>query len=628
MMFGPLSRMRRGRLNETEQSTTSLAAAAEPEQPADEQPPKNLLLRGIAAAPGVAVGPARVVNRPLLRADTLRRIAPAEIASESDRLLRAIDAAKDELRETRQRLGPVAPEQHLAILSAYIEMVGDEALLGEALLRIERELMSAEAALARALAIVRRALANADDPYLSARAADLGFVEQQILNHLRGGPRDPVAGADHPAVVVARHLSPADAVQLERAVSLAIATDVGGGTSHTAIVARSLGIPAVVGLQRLSAEVEEGDLVIVDGLEGLVIVDPSPEVRTRYEERLRGLRDDDALLLPHARVPAVTADGVAITVRANIERLDDVAPAVARGGEGVGLYRTEFIYLGHARLPSEEEHYQAYRLAVERTAPHPVTIRTLDLGGDKLPAAFHRADAATRAWSVRGIRLSLAQQQIFKQQLRGVIRASAHGPVRLLFPMVSGPDEVRQARQVLDEVYAELRGEGHTFDPAIPVGVMVEVPAAAATADLLASQVDFFSIGTNDLIHYTLAIDRGDERAAHLYQPLHPAVIRLVRQVAEAGQSAGIPVAVCGEMARDDLGLMVLLGLGLREFSVNGMAIPQVKARLRKLHTGRARELAERIGECQSVEEALVLARQALAAADAGTGEAEAVARA
>jgi phosphotransferase system enzyme I (PtsI) len=507
----------------------------------------------------------------------------------------------------------VIPEPHRAILAAYIEMVSDEALVGEALLRIERDLISAEAALSRAIDMVRRALAKADDPYLSARAADLDFVEQQLLHRMQGIPTEVPRRPEQPAVVVARHLSPADAVLLQRDQVLALVTDVGGATSHTAIVARSLGIPAVVGLGRLSTMVREGERLIVDGLEGTVVVDPSPALVARYEDRRRNQRDDDDELLPGARAPAVTRDNVAVTVRANVEQRDDVTAALARGAEGIGLLRSEFLYLGRAGLPDEQAHYQAYRDALERAAPYPVTIRTLDLGGDKLPPAFHSSGAAPRAWSLRGIRLSLRQQQIFRWQLRGLVRASAHGELRVLFPMVSGLEEVLQAKEILRAAQAAVQEAGHAAAPHIPVGVMIEVPAAVAIAELLAEHVDFFSIGTNDLIHYALAIDRGDERAAPLYQPLHPGVLRLIRQTLQAAEHANLPVALCGDMARDPACLLVLLGLGLRELSVNAMAIPKVKALLKVLHTGEARALAEQVLACTTAIDAQRTAQDALA---------------
>jgi len=372
-------------------------------------------------------------------------------------------------------------------------------------------------------------------------------------------------------------------------------TDLGGRTSHTAILARSLNIPAVVGLETVSDVANGGDTVVIDGLSGVVVLNPTKEELHRYLQRKSRYQAFRKELESYAALPAVTRDGHKIRVGANIELLDEVGTLQRYGAEGIGLYRTEFLYMNRDHPPSEEEHFLAYRRVAEAALPFPVTIRTLDIGGDKLVHSVPVQEEVNPSLGLRSIRLCLRERDLFKTQLRGILRASETGNVRILFPMISGLGELLQTLELLEEARGELRQAGAAFDEGMAVGVMIEVPSAAMTADLLAKHVDFLSIGTNDLIQYALAIDRGNEHVAYLYEPLHPAVLRLIRSVTEAGRAQGVPVAVCGEMAGDELDTLVLLGLGVQELSMHARSIPRIKRLISHAALSEARDLVEEV---------------------------------
>jgi phosphotransferase system enzyme I (PtsI) len=557
----------------------------------------------VAASPGIAIGKAYVVDRKRVEIPRFFLVDIRHVPGEVERFRDAVRRSQDELREIRGRLQDSILDEHLHILDAHIRMLQDRTLVQETLRTIQQERINAEWAVTKALDKFRSILMASEDEYLRSRVADLDFVAQRVLRHLGGVTQESISQIQEEVIVVAHDLSPADTAQMDKGVIRAFATDMGGRTSHTAIIARSLEIPAVLGLERITETVRTGDTIIVDGLRGLVVVDPSPDLLEDYLERRAHYRVVEEGLLAFGRLAGETRDGRRVIVRANIEMPEEVPSVLSHGGEGIGLYRTEFLYLNRDRLPEEEDHYRTYRELAERMAPRSVTIRTLDIGGDKLLTQPGGMQECNPALGLRAIRLSLKEVDVFKTQLRGILRASGHGKLRIMFPMISGVAEIRQVKAILEEAKEDLRARGEPFNPAVPIGAMIEIPSAVSVADFLAREVDFFSIGTNDLIQYSLAIDRVNEHVVYLYEPLHPAVLRMVRATVEAGHRAGIPVAMCGEMAGEPLYIPILMGLSLDELSMNALAIPLAKKIIRSLNAEECRVLAARIFEFGTAQE-------------------------
>jgi phosphotransferase system enzyme I (PtsI) len=568
-------------------------------------------LSGIGVSPGIAVGPALVA---IQRTQVLRfPVGPDGVARELSALERARQRSRTQLEQIRRRIATARGADLAAIFDAQLLMLDDPILVGRAAAVVRNERVNAEWAVQRALDEAAAVFDDVDDPYLHERKGDLHDVAGRLRMNLRdekGGARDRLQDLDAPCVLIADELTPSVVAQLDWTRIKGFATDAGSRTYHTAILARSLGVPAVVGLHDVSRRVPPGASVIIDGESGEVVIDPTPALWQEAEGRSSTRR---ITALTHEEDgPLQTIDGEPIVLHANIERSDDVPSALGAGAQGIGLYRSEFMLVGGPPdMAVEEEQYHVYRQLVERMEGRPVTIRTFDV--DERQLARPLVDAALDArWfpepqrsghaGLRGVRFGLAQPRIFKTQLRALLRAAAHGPLRIMFPFVSSVQEVRDAKSLLLEAREELTSRGETV-PDVPVGIMIEVPSAAFTASLLAKEADFFTIGTNDLIQYTLAVDRTDDRVSNRYEPLHPAVLRLLRQVRRAASRQGIPVSVCGEMASDPLLLKLLIGCGLREFSMTPGAIPMARRVVKDTSARQMVRVAARVLTLGTVEE-------------------------
>jgi phosphotransferase system enzyme I (PtsI) len=546
------------------------------------------VLEGLGVAPGVAIGPAFLLEAGAIPV-AVRKLTEAEVPAELERFNAAVVKGQKQLRKLKTKsasLPGAAAEEIGYLLEAYLQMLSGSRLLRGVERRITQDLVNAEAAVQAEIAEIAEGFAALSDQYLAARADDIREVGDRLIRNLTQTPYAGFANVAPGTVVIAEELSPADTALLDPALIGGFATVLGGPEGHTAIMARSLGLPAVLGVAGLIGAVHGGDLVVVDGSAGRVVVNPTPELRAEYERRQEEYRSEQRMLGRLKRVPAVTRDGEAVTLLANLELPRELEPALAAGAEGIGLLRTEFMFMNREDLPGEEEQYKALKSIVEAMDGRPVTVRTLDIGGDKLAFSLggHIAESANPALGLRAIRLSLKERPLLEAQLGAILRASAHGQVRILLPMISSISEVRQVRQVLATVARRLkRRKVKIADPMPPLGVMIEVPGAALSADALAQACEFFAIGTNDLTMYTLAIDRSEEQVAHLYNALHPAVLRLIQFTAEAALRARIPISVCGEIAGDPRYTALLLGLGVRELSMAWPALPRVKQRIRSI---------------------------------------------
>jgi phosphotransferase system enzyme I (PtsI) len=566
-----------------------------------------LIKRGLAASPGIAVGRAFVIDRRRVKTPK-RHIDEDEVGSEIARFEAALRLSDEQLGRIKAKLAEQQGDDHFLILEAHQLILHDEHLVNPTRDRIIKEHVNVEWALRKTVEEIKAVFESVEEDYFRERRSDVDFVGDRILRNLLGVEMQAPA-PPRGAIIVAHDLSPADTASLHRADCAAFATDVGGKTSHSAILARAFEIPSVVGLDNITDMIGNGDLVIVDGLHGEVVIRPTPEQCEDYKKRARRHTSYVRQLKANRDVPAETTDGARVRLYANVEITEEVGSALDHGAEGIGLYRTEFLYLDRAELPREEEHFMHARGILRRLHPFPSTFRTFDLGGDKAAPFSGIAEEANPALGLRSIRLCLRERGLFKAQLRGLLRASAFGRMRIMFPMISGIGELREAKVVLNEAKAELQREGHAFDPALPVGIMVEMPSAVMIADLLAKESDFMSIGTNDLIQYTLAIDRVNEQVGYLYQPLHPAILRMLRFVVDSGHAAGVRVGVCGEMAGDPMFSLILLGLGVDELSMNSTAIPVVKTVVRGTTLEAAKALAERALSLPTGEEVEVLCR-------------------
>ena len=539
-------------------------------------------LKGIAVSPGIIIGKAHLIDRSRVKILYQYLISDQQVNKEVERFKDALGAAKDQITHLKNRM-PEQIKKHSFILDSHLMIMDDSMFFNATINSILSEKINAEWALKKSVQSIENLFSQIDDPYIKERIVDVEYVAERVLRNLAGKEQESLYEISERVIIVAHELSPADTSSINIAKVMGFITDVGGRTSHAAIIAQSLKIPAVVGLEAVTRQVQDGTLLIEDGNTGEVIIDPDDDLIILYQEKQLHQERFESSIIRLSHLPAETKDGHMITVRANIEFLEEVATAKDHGAEGIGLYRTEFHYLRSQGLPQEDELFEDYKEVAEILAPNPVTIRTLDLGGDRFSSEISWTKETNPALGLRAIRFCLQQPKMFKSQLRAILRASAFGNIQVMFPMISGLQELLDSRNILKEVMAELEQEGTAYDRNIKVGVMIEIPSAVTVADILGKHVDFFSIGTNDLIQYALAIDRVNEHVAFMYQPFHPAILRMILQVIKAAKQAGIKVALCGEMAGDPLCTSVLLAMGIDELSLNAGGIPMIKKVIRSL---------------------------------------------
>lgn len=552
------------------------------------------LRNGIPVSPGAVVGPALVLGSDDVRIPN-KYVSKDVVDSEQDRFHLALDQVSQDIEESEMLVSEQLGSQYAAIFSAHLQMARDPGFISRVEDGIREKAYSPEYAVSKTLRQLAEQMQNLGDNYLAERALDVFDLEKRLLRQLLGESREELRNLTRPVIILAHDLTPSETATLDTDFVLGFATEVGGHTSHTAILAGALEIPAVVGLGRCLAGVSGGETVILDGTVGHVTIDPDDSAMARFEQsRKRSTLVRERLASVEAK-PAVTKDGESVRIFGNIEFPREIDQCLKRGADGVGLYRTEFLYLGNSQEPTEEDHYQAYCRVLKACGDRPVVIRTLDIGADKIPARLRDrfADAQNPMLGLRSVRLSLLHTALFRTQLRAILRAAVHGNAKIMFPLVSTLLEFRQAKMILMEVMEDLEDEGIHFQPELPIGMMVEVPSAVVLADEFAREVDFFSIGTNDLIQYTLACDRSDPSVANLYRSGDPSILRMLKRVLEAGQEHGKPVSVCGQMSSEARFVPLLLGLGLRQLSAIPHSVPRLKEVVRNISIPDAERIAE-----------------------------------
>jgi phosphotransferase system enzyme I (PtsI) len=549
--------------------------------------------KGVGVSPGIAIGRAVIVEK---RVASVYRvpIREDEVPAEVTRFLESLEKTRDELFELKAKVSRSMGDEYAQIFEAHAMIVGDASFADKVVQKIENEQVNAEWALAEVQEELQARFASFEDDYLRERVADVKDVAERVLVNLTGISHHDLSEITHDVVILADDLTPSDTIHFNRRPVVGFATEVGGRTSHTSIIAKSLFMPAVIGVPRLTKIVDNDELVIVDGYEGAVVVNPTPAMVQEYLSRVSRHEEAEQKLLENRELAAESKDHHQVSLQANIELLEELNDAKKYGADGIGLYRSEFLYLSTSPfLPTEEEHFETYRRLAEETAPNWCVIRTFDLGGKKLAREVMGSKEDNPVLGLRALRLCMQHRDMFKTQLRALLRASAYGKIKIMFPLVSGVQELRQVKTLVRQIRLELDAQEVPYNKDLKIGIMIEVPSAAVIADMLATEADFFAIGTNDLIQYSLAIDRGNENVSYLYEPLHPALLRLIKGVIDAGKRAGIPVSMCGEMASDPIYAIVLLGLGLEIFSMNPSSIPVVKNVIRSVRYKDCKRIAE-----------------------------------
>ena len=568
------------------------------------------ILHGVPVSVGISIGRAYLLGQGHYCLAPMQSISQELVDLELARLQHAFDQALDSLREIRSQI-PKEQSDHAAILDTHIMVLQDPKLRRATEHYIRDMHLNAEWALEKGVADIERSFQGIEDEYFRARVQELRLLTMRVMNQLLGN-KNSIKPITSRVILIAHDLSPADTVELDVSKIMAFATAQGGRTSHVAILARTLEIPAVVGVEDLESSVADNEFVIVDGFRGQIVIDPDEKELTYYTDLKYSFEAYQKEVMRKLDLPAETRDGFRVQLHANIELFEEVSKVLDYAGDGVGLYRTEYSYLYRTELPTEQELVEEYRDLASILYPRRVVIRTLDAGGDKLGHGFEQYDEANPVLGLRAVRFCLRHQDIFKTQLRAILRASQVGNMSLMFPMISGLGELREVLAVLDQAKSELMEEGLPFDPQVPVGIMIELPSAVMIADILAKHVDFFSIGTNDLIQYSLGIDRTNKYVSHLYQPLHPALLRSIKQVVDAGHKAGIEVSMCGEMASDPYCLPILMGMHVDSLSLNPQSIPWIKRILRKLTKEECSELLSQVLSLDSVSASNKLVRESI----------------
>jgi len=559
-------------------------------------------LRGIAVSPGIIIGKAHLVYRSKVNILYQYLIRDEQLNKEVKRFEKALSVTENQILNLKNRM-PNQVKEHSFILDSCLMILKDSMITDSTIQRILNDKINAEWALQKSVEDISQVFDQIDDDYIKSRINDVENVTERVLRNLSGKAQESLAGISERVIIVAHDLSPADMTELNIDKVMGFITNVGGKTSHTAIMAQALELPAVMGLESATDQVEDGDLLILDGNTGDVIINPDDIEINNYKKKQIQHEEYKSLIVKTSHLPATTLDGHRIVIKANVEFFEEVMSVRDYGGEGVGLFRTELLYLKSKGFPTEEELFEDYREVVETIAPDPVTIRTLDLGGDKFDSKLEISKETNPALGLRAIRLCLKETEMFKTQLRAILRASIYGEVQIMFPMISGLQEVLDAKKILGQAKEDLNREKIEYDHEIKVGIMIEIPSAVTMAEVLAKHVDFFNIGTNDLIQYALAIDRINEHVAYMYQPFHPAILKMIQQVVNAARNTGINVSLCGEMAGDPLCVPILLSIGINELSMNARTIPIIKKIIRSISIEETCDDFENVTKLSTAEE-------------------------